>query len=77
MSFDNIGDIQKINATPLAERGLPTTIHEMLARTKANHGNRKAVSYQITSGPKDKAETITWSEFYEKSVQAANLFRLK
>ena len=75
MSFDNIGDIQKINATPLAERGLPTTIHEMLARTKANHGNRKAVSYQITSGPKDKAETITWSEFYEKSVQAANLFR--
>lgn len=75
MSFDNIGDIQQINATPLADRNLPTTIHEMLLRSKETHGSRRAVSYQITSGPKDKAETITWSEFYDKSVQAANLFR--
>ncbi|MGB0798554.1 MAG: acyl-CoA synthetase, partial [Planktomarina sp.] len=39
------------------------------------HGSRPGISFQITSGPKDKAETLTWSEFRNKSVQAANLFR--
>ena len=75
MSFENIADIKAINETPLAERGLPVTIHEMLARSAAKYGSRPAVSYQIFSGPKDKAETINWTQFYERSVQAANLFR--
>lgn len=75
MGFENVADIQALNETPIAERNLPVTIHEMLERTKDTYGGRNAVSYQITSGPKDKAETINWLQFYERSVQAANLFR--
>lgn len=75
MSFTSIADVKAINEMPLAERDLPVTIHEMMARTKEKFGDRRAISYQLTSGAKDKAESITWSEFYEKSVQAANMFR--
>ncbi|PID36530.1 MAG: acyl-CoA synthetase [Rhodobacterales bacterium] len=57
------------------ERKTPVTIYELLERTRAEHGHRPASSFQITSGPKDPAETVTWSELADKSIQAANLFR--
>ena len=42
-----------------AERDVPVTLYELLTRTKNNFGSRPAVSYQLTSGPKDKAETLS------------------
>lgn len=60
---------------PWAERDLPRTMNGFLASVAKRHGNRPAVSFQILSGPKDKAETLTWSELYGRSCQAANLFR--
>ena len=60
---------------PWADRDLPVTLNATLADVAARHGARPAVSFQLLSGPKDKAETITWSELYAKSCQAANLFR--
>ena len=42
-----------------AERDVPFTLYELLTRTKNNFGSRPAVSYQLTSGPKDKAETLS------------------
>ncbi len=56
-------------------RANPVTIYELLKKTVGEHGPQPAVSFQILSGPKDKAETLTWRELFEKSVQAANLFR--
>lgn len=60
---------------PWAERDMPRTMNGFLARAANAHGNRPAVSFQILSGPQDKAETLTWSELYGRSCQAANLFR--
>ncbi len=60
---------------PWANRDLPKTMNGFLARAAETHGNRPAVSFQILSGPKDKAETLSWSELYGRSCQAANLFR--
>ena len=58
-----------------AERDVPVTLYELLTRTKNNFGSRPAVSYQLTSGPKDKAETLSWNELHQKTTQTANMFR--
>ncbi len=74
--FSSIADRNAIEAEiPWEERDHPQSIHALLQRTVDRFADRPAVSFQITSGPSDKAETVTWRQFYEKSVQAANLFR--
>lgn len=76
MSIANLADRNAIeNEMPWAERDLPKTLFQMLSRTAKKFPGNKAVSYQILSGPKDKAETLTWSELLQRSVQTANLFR--
>ena len=60
---------------PYGERDLPVTLYEFLTRTKLAHGGRDAISFQITSGPKDRAETLTWAALHGRVTQAANLFR--
>jgi fatty-acyl-CoA synthase/long-chain acyl-CoA synthetase len=57
------------------ERDTGHTIYERLTRTKDAFGQRPAFSYQITSGPKDKAETLTWDDIHGQVTQAANMFR--
>ncbi|MGH1368547.1 MAG: acyl-CoA synthetase [Maritimibacter sp.] len=63
------------NEKPYAERNVPATIYGLLSETVSKHANRNAVSFQILSGPTDKAETFDWQTFHDKSVQTANLFR--
>ena len=36
---------------------------------------RPAISYQLLSGPQDKAETLNWRSLQQKTAQAANMFR--
>ena len=60
---------------PWAERDLPDTVYGMLGRTAAKLGGHKAVTFQLLSGEKDKAETLTWGQLHGKVTQAANLFR--
>ncbi len=57
------------------DRDTPVTFHQLLSRTAGKFPNGNAVSFQLTSGPTDKAETLTWSELLSKVNQAANLFR--
>lgn len=57
------------------DRDLPVTTYGMLTRTADAHGNRSALSYQLTSGPTDPNETLTWNELRDQVSQAANLFR--
>jgi len=74
--FANLADVKAIEAEmPWEARGTARTMHEFLSRAKAAHGTRPAISYQILSGPKDKAETLTWNALHAKVTQAANLFR--
>jgi len=66
-------DIQ--NEMPWAARDRPETVHAMLADTARAHPDRPAISYQLTSGPRDAAQTWTWREFHAEVCRAANLFR--
>ena len=76
MGFANLEDLLAIEKeVKWEDRDLPSTLFGLLTRTAKSFPNRPAVSYQILSGPKDKAETLTWSEVHTKTVQAANMFR--
>ena len=76
MSFAGMQDRLAIESEmPWEDRDLPKTLYHMLAGTAHKFPNNKAVSYQLFSGPKDKAETLTWSELLAQVCQVANLFR--
>ncbi|MEO0913803.1 MAG: AMP-binding protein, partial [Pseudomonadota bacterium] len=50
-------------------------MYSQLCKTTASFPNRPAISFQIKSGPKDKAKTLSWNELKNRTTQAANLFR--
>ena len=75
-TFAALADLKAIEAEqPWADRNIGRSMHDFLSRTKAAHGTRPAISFQLTSGPGDKAETLTWNGLHAKVTQAANLFR--
>ncbi len=57
------------------DRDLPVTFHQLLSRTANRFPDHKAISFQLMSGPTDKAETLSWAELLGQVNQAANLFR--
>jgi acyl-CoA synthetase (AMP-forming)/AMP-acid ligase II len=68
-------DVAAIEAEMAYEdRDIPKTMYDFISRTADRFPDNKAVSFQIFSGPEDKAETLSWAEFKAKVVQAANLF---
>lgn len=76
MAYAGLADKHAIEAeSAWAERDQSTTLYELLSKTTSKFPNHNAVSYQIFSGPKDKAETLTWSALKDRTTQAANLFR--
>ena len=60
---------------PWPESQPATTLYELLTKTRDRVPNSNAVSYQMFSGPTDKAETLTWSQLHAKVTQTANLLR--
>jgi fatty-acyl-CoA synthase/long-chain acyl-CoA synthetase len=75
-AYNEAADRDRIqNEKTWEERRNPATIYQLLKQTADAQGGRPAASFQILSGPKDKAETLSWRELHDKSVQAANLFR--
>ena len=54
---------------------VPKSIYQLLSRTKAAHGPKDAVTFQLTVGPTDRAETLSWAALHGRVSQAANLFR--
>lgn len=76
MAYLTVDDRDAIeNEMAWDDRDLPVTMFDFISSTKDRFPDRPAVSFQILSGPKDKAETMSWSEYHAKSVQAANMFR--
>jgi fatty-acyl-CoA synthase len=74
--FVSIDDRNRVEQEmPWAEVGRAKTIYDFVARAAAKHGSRPAISFQITSGPKDHAKTMTWSQVKSRVTQAANMFR--
>ena len=74
--FANREDVRAVEAEgPFEARDRPATIHALLTRTVARFGSRPGVSFQLTSGPGDASETLTWAEVATRARQAANLFR--
>jgi fatty-acyl-CoA synthase len=76
MGFRSIDDMIAIeNECAFADLGLPKTLFGMLSKTADRFPNRPAITFQLLSGPKDPAETLTWDQVRQKTVQAANMFR--
>ncbi len=76
MTFAGMDDRNAIEAEmPWEDRDVAKTLYGLLSGTTAKFPNNKAVSFQILSGPTDKAETLTWQQLHGKTTQAANLFR--
>jgi len=76
MSFATKADRDTVeNEMPWSKRDVSRTMYEFVNSVAERHGQRPGVSFQITSGPNDKAETLNWQEFRDKSVQTANLLR--
>ena len=74
--FNSVADRDAVvNEMTWEARDKPVTLYGRLKQTTEEHGSRPAVSYQITSGPTDAVETLTWQQLHDSSVQAANLFR--
>ena len=76
MVFASMADRDAIeNERAYEDRDLPVTLYQMLRETTDKFPNHNAVSYQIFSGPTDKAETLSWTGLHDKVVQTANLLR--
>jgi fatty-acyl-CoA synthase len=72
----NLADRDAIeNEKSWQERNVPVSIYKLLSDTTDKFPDRDALSFQILSDPKSKAETLTWRQFHETVTQAANLFR--
>lgn len=56
-------------------RDVPATIYRFLSDTAARHPDRPAVSFQLLSGPRDHATTLTWKDLLDRVTETANLLR--
>ena len=59
----------------VTERWQARSLYQQLAETAGRFPERAAVTFQLRSGPRDKAVTLTWGELRDAVTRAANLFR--
>ncbi|HPG21741.1 MAG TPA: acyl-CoA synthetase [Amaricoccus sp.] len=60
---------------PVESRWTARTLYEQLCETAGRFPDRQAVAFQLRSGPRDKAVTLSWAELRAEVVQLANLLR--
>jgi len=60
---------------PVESRWTARTLYEQLRETAARHPDRRAITFQLKSGPADKVLSMTWTELLAETTRAANLFR--
>ena len=74
--FATLEDIKTLEQEkPWPQSQPAVTLYELLTKTTEAHGPLNAVTFQLQSGPKDPAETLTWTQLHGRVTQAANLFR--
>jgi len=75
-TFATIDDIKALEKEmPVTDRWGTKTVYQQLCKTRDQFPSNSAVSYQLKSGPKDKAFTLNWTELTTQVTKAANLFR--
>jgi fatty-acyl-CoA synthase len=57
------------------ERLRARSLYEQLTETAARFPDRRAIAFQLRSGPKDKVVSLTWAELRAEVTRAANLLR--
>lgn len=76
MSMTSIADRDALQSEmPWDKRDVSVTMYDFVDRAAQKYGASKGVSFQITSGPADKAETLNWQQVRDQSVQIANMLR--
>jgi acyl-CoA synthetase (AMP-forming)/AMP-acid ligase II len=76
ITIATLADKAEVEAAHPWEAAQPAqTLYELLTRTKNAHGDRRAMTFTLTSDPRDAGETLTWAALHGKATQAANLFR--
>ncbi|MEM7733049.1 MAG: AMP-binding protein, partial [Pseudomonadota bacterium] len=76
MKFSSTDDARKFEREMTwDDREKPQTLYQMLREVTDRHPNHDALSFQLTSGPTDAAQTLSWKQFHDQVCQAANLFR--
>ncbi len=74
--FATVEDVTQIeHDMPWPDSQPAQTIYQLLSDTRDRHGALRATSFQMFSGPKDPAETLTWNDLHGRVTQAANMFR--
>lgn len=74
--ISTLADVRAVEAEKTyAERVSERTLFEQITSTEAAHGARPAVTFQLRSGPKEPAETLSWTQLKVRVAQTANLFR--
>ena len=75
MPYASLADKAAFETEPFDQRISANNVFERLSETASRYGARPAISFQIKSGEKDKAETLSWNRLHARTAQAANLFR--
>ena len=76
MTYATLADRDAIEQeTPWESRDVPATTWALLNQTAGKFGDRPATTFQMFSGPTDKAETLTWSQLRDHTAQVANMLR--
>jgi fatty-acyl-CoA synthase len=74
--FKTVSDKKKIEQEMEFEKRFEDkTMYSFMKRTVNRFPNRPALSFQLKSGPKDSAETLTWSQLSGLVTQAANCLK--
>lgn len=69
-------DIRSIGAEmPWSKRLAACSLYEQLVETASRVSDRKAVTFQLRSGPGDSAVSLDWATLRRDVTRAANLFR--
>ncbi|MCC1480592.1 acyl-CoA synthetase [Roseibaca sp. Y0-43] len=74
--FRTAEDVRAVEAEGTWDtRAMPASVYQAITRARDLWGNRPAISFQLFSDPKARAETLSWAELHSRVTQAANLFR--
>ena len=72
MPVRDLADIQRIEAEPLATRGLPRTTYEVFTASAQRWPDRKALSFFLTADTYQRASTWTYAELLAEITRSAN-----
>jgi fatty-acyl-CoA synthase len=75
MPVRTVSDIEALERTPLAERGLPPSTFAMLRASAERFGDKIALRHLAQGLPEEPTRDISYRELFRSVTQAANLFR--